>query len=331
MQVKGLISKNTIVLHPTEGAPINISKTTDELLFLEVEYILQNGTEEELLEKYNEIKNKIEKYTNKVFTVDVTKRQMYLKGDDVPMPELIVDKLLELEKAEEDFMPLIRFWQKLKTNPSKESVKQLYGFMVHNGIGLMEDGDIIVEKGVSKRQDGSLWDIHTKSIDNSIGRIVEMNRDEVDPDPNETCSRGLHVAPPHYVRRWYSGSTIVKCAVNPSDVVAVPIDYDNAKMRVCRYRVMGYSDLNSEHKPVYRLSDFVDLPQEQEVKDVKSPVTEEEDYTEQLVTMTGKEILDFIEEKTGVRMTYSHKSKRTLVKRGSELLEKHLKNGNDNV
>jgi hypothetical protein len=28
-------------------------------------------------------------------------------------------------------------------------------------------------------------------------------------------------------------------AVDPKDVVAVPTDYDNAKMRVCRYTIVG--------------------------------------------------------------------------------------------
>jgi len=43
-----------------------------------------------------------------------------------------------------------------------------------------------------------------------------------------------------------------------------------------------------------------------------------------LSTMTGKRILDYIEEATGVKMPYSDKSKKTLIIRGSEILAKHL-------
>lgn len=355
MQVKGLRSKNTIVLHPTEGEPISISKDTNELLFLEVAELLEQGDLSGLLDTYLSIKKKIEKYSTNIFTVDTQKGEMYLKGDDQPMPELITEKLLELEAAGEDFMPLIRFWKRLKNNPSQSSINQLYGFMIHNGIGLTETGHIVVEKGVGVKK-GKLVDLHSRTIDNSIGEVVEMPREKVDDDPNRTCSFGLHVGAPQHVRDYYSG-IIVKCSVDPADVVAVPTDYNNTKMRVCKYTVLGYSDLNSEHKPVFKLTDFVTLPNEevqQKIKDsMPEPVTSEDEEVEDVVVdavevvveqdehadesaeyldiatdllseMTGSKILDYVEKETGVRMTYSVKSKATLVKRGAELLAKHL-------
>jgi len=126
MKIKGLRSKNTIVLHPSEGEPISISKETNELLFLEVSDLLETGDLDELMNKYIDIKGKIEKYSSNLFTVDSEKGEMYLKGDDKPMPDLITEKLLELEKEEEDFMPLIRFWKKLKKNPSQKSITRIY-------------------------------------------------------------------------------------------------------------------------------------------------------------------------------------------------------------
>ena len=362
MKVKGLRSKNTIVLHPSEGEPISISKDTNELLFLEVSELLEKGNLDELLNKYMDIKGKIERYSSNLFTVDNVKGEMYLKGDDMPMPEIMTAKLLELEKAGEDFMPLIRFWKKLKKNPSQASINQLYGFMIHNGIGLTELGDIVVEKGV-KAKAGNLVDNYTGTVDNSIGEVVKMNRTEVDEDPNRTCSRGLHVGAPEHVRQYYSG-IIVKCSVNPINVVAVPTDYNNTKMRVCEYTVLGYSDKNTSHKPVFKLADFVTLPSKitlEQLKDsMPEPITDDsednirntptakeidemevnvvivedevkqpsDDYiklaTETLSAMTGKIILDFVEEETGVRMPYSDKSKKTLIIRGAELLAKHL-------
>jgi len=353
MKIKGLRSKNTIVLHPSEGEPISISKETNELLFLEVSDLLETGDLDELMNKYIDIKGKIEKYSSNLFTVDSEKGEMYLKGDDKPMPDLITEKLLELEKEEEDFMPLIRFWKKLKKNPSQESINQLYGFMVHNGIGLTESGDIIVEKGVSA-EGGNLVDSFSGKFNNNIGETVEMPRDKVDTDPNRTCSNGLHVGAPDYVRDFYSG-IIVKCSVNPMDVVAVPVDYDNTKMRVCKYTVVGYSDENTTHKPIYKLSDFVTLPtgtmeeilensmpkKEMEVKlPVEGKVYENTEFSEEeeeieydeyiktatdiLTKLTGKLILDLVEAETGVRMPYSYKSKKTLVKRGSVILANYL-------
>lgn len=350
MRVKGLISKNTIVLHPSEGEPINIGRDTDRLLFEEVSDIINKGTEQELLDKFLDIKTKIERYSNKIFTVDNKKSQMFLKGDDTPMPDLMVEKLLELEKEGEDFMPLIRFWKKLKTNPSQASINQLYGFMVHNGIGLTESGDIVVEKGVSAKN-GKLVDSRTRTIDNSIGQVVKMDRAKVDDNPKQTCSHGLHVGAPEYVRDFYGG-IIIKCTVNPADVVAVPTDYNNTKMRVCEYTVVGYSEEHTSHKPLFKLSDFISVPNEytQKQLDYTAPketenlgeaglkeleVDAEEVKVEpsevyrlqaeaELEGLTAVEVLDYIEDMTGERMPYNPKSKRTIVKRGIEILAKHI-------
>lgn len=356
MKVKGLISKNTIVLHPSEGEAININKGSNELLFLEVADIIERGDLDELLEKYLDIKSKIEKFSLNLFTVDTIKGQMFLKGDETPMPELMVEKLLELEQEGVDFMPLIRFWKKLKQNPSDASINQLYGFMVHNGIGLTEAGDIVVEKGVDAKG-GKLVDKRTGTMDNSIGEVVEMSRDKVDANPEQTCSFGLHVGAPEHVRSHYSG-IIVKCAVNPIDVVAVPNDYNNTKMRVCKYTVLGYSDEHTSHKPIFKLSDFVTLPTKEVKKKLEdskptrtltdglsedtdvvinliTPVLSKEkgdDFVEVarliLVTMTSQAMLDYIKENTGVLLPYNVKSKATILRRGSELLAKYLETEN---
>jgi hypothetical protein len=350
MRISGVISRNTIVLHPSDGGqPINISRDTDSLLFAEVEDIITNGTEGELLSKFIEIKGKIEKFSHKIFTVDEQKGQMFLKGDDQPMPDLMVEKLLELEKEGEDFMPLIRFWKKLKLNPSEASINQLYGFMVHNGIGLTESGDIVVEKGV-KVSDGKLVDFHTGRLDNSIGQVVEMPRDKVDNNPESTCSYGLHVGAPAHVREYWGSDVVVKCTVNPADVVSVPVDYNNTKMRVCKYTVVGYSDEHTRHKPIFKLSEFITTPsnhtkrrldasaptldadgqyeeEEEAYVDSEEFNDDEVDYTleaeEELEHLTAPQILDYVEDVTGVRMQYNPKSKRTILKRGIEILAKH--------
>lgn len=348
MTVQGLVSRDTIVLHPSVGQPISISRQTNEILFLEVEDLLTNGSLEDIVNKFVDIKGKVEKYSLNLFTVDEARGEMYLKGTENPMPELMIEKLFELEKSGEDFMPLIRFWKKLQKNPSKASIEQLYGFMVHNGIGITELGDIITEKGVGTKN-GKLVDSRTSTFDNSIGEVVEMDRDQVDSNPEVTCSYGLHVGAPEYVRDFYSNSVIVKCSVDPSDVVAVPIDYKNTKMRVCKYTVVGYSDRSDVHKPVFKLSDFVTTPDETvsnrlkgsyseevelkelevtDIEEMKVQARPDESYikmaTETLREMTGKQILEFVEQETGVRMPYSDKSKATLVKRGAELLAKYL-------
>src|SRR5678815_3512509 len=44
------------------------------------------------------------------------------------------------------------------------------------------------------------------------------------------------------IRDSYSGGIMLECEVNPADVVSIPVDYDQAKMRVCKYKVLGAVD-----------------------------------------------------------------------------------------
>jgi hypothetical protein len=79
-------------------------------------------------------------------------------------------------------------------------------------------------------------------MDNSVGNIVEVPRSQVDDNPNNTCSHGLHVATMSYASTFGSGDDkILDVEVSPSDVVAVPTDYDGTKMRVCRFKVVAES------------------------------------------------------------------------------------------
>jgi hypothetical protein len=132
------------------------------------------------------------------------------------------------------------FIQNLAQNPSKDSRKDLYGFLEACTLPITEDGHFLAYKKVNQ----DYTDCHSGSIDNHIGKIVEMPREKVNPNREETCSAGLHVCSRGYLG-YYSGARVIVVKVNPKDVVSVPVDYDNAKMRVCRYEVI--SELQSEY------------------------------------------------------------------------------------
>lgn len=95
-------------------------------------------------------------------------------------------------------------------------------------------------KKVSTRE-GKLVDSHTYRVPNDLGNIVEMPRWMVDNNRNVTCSQGLHVGAWDYVR-CFSGDTILKVRVHPRDVVSVPTDYNDMKMRSSRYEVAAIVD-----------------------------------------------------------------------------------------
>jgi acyl carrier protein len=67
-----------------------------------------------------------------------------------------------------------------------------------------------------------------------------MPRNEVNDDPTETCSHGLHVCAMSYLPsyRGAPGNHVLICSIHPKDVVSVPIEYHNAKMRVSEYLVI---------------------------------------------------------------------------------------------
>ena len=81
-------------------------------------------------------------------------------------------------------------------------------------------------------------------MDNSVGTVVKMDRTKVDDDPQHTCSSGLHVCADSYLDGFADAaqSRTVVVEVDPSNVVAVPYDYNFAKMRVCEYTVLTEVD-----------------------------------------------------------------------------------------
>jgi len=165
--------------------------------------------------------------------VEVSETGVTYKNE--PVHGVLVDKLLSLLNDGWDVTPWARFLDNLMKNPSYRSRNQLYGFLEKFDAPITEDGYFIAFKGV--RMDYT--DHHTGTIDNSIGQVVVMDRFEVDDDPNNTCSSGLHVCATEYLGGgMFAGDRIVVAKINPRDVVSIPTDYNFSKMRVCQYEVI---------------------------------------------------------------------------------------------
>jgi hypothetical protein len=132
-----------------------------------------------------------------------------------------------------------KFVDNLYENPSYRAVNSLYEFLEHGGIPINSNGNFLVYKKVRK----DYKDIHSGKFDNSVGQECSMPRFMVDENPDNTCSHGLHVCSYEYLPH-FGGSfdRVVICEVNPKDVVAIPKDYNNTKMRVCKYKVIGELD-----------------------------------------------------------------------------------------
>jgi hypothetical protein len=150
--------------------------------------------------------------------------------------------------------------------------------------------------------------------------VVEMPRKDVVDDKNQTCSRGLHVAAPEYVRQVYNQSVVIEVIVNPADVCSVPVDYNATKMRVCRYQVMGLAKHSSIEKLVMKMDDFVELPKVEDRRDNgydDVPISTQTD----LMKLTAKKIISYVRKQTGKRITIDPKNKVSIAKRAAEILQ----------
>lgn len=164
-----------------------------------------------------------------------------IEGGSLYYKDLMIDsgltrRIIETYQNGGDFEFYIPFLKNLMKNPSRKAVYRLYDFLEANDIEITKDGHFIAWKKV--RDD--FKDIYTGTMDNSPGTQVSVERNQVDEDDEVTCSHGLHVCSKSYLNHYgfRSKNVVVKVKVHPQDVVAIPRDYNNAKMRTCGYYVL---------------------------------------------------------------------------------------------
>ena len=195
---------------------------------------------------------RIETFSKGMFTV--VDSEILIDGK--PAPGVLGNKIVAFANQGLPYEPLVRFAKNLKGNPSFRAVNELFQFLEKNDHPITDDGCFIAYKRVGD----DFKDLYTHTMDNTVGSTVEMSRNEVNEDPTQTCSYGLHVANWDYACNHYcSGQGVMlEVKVNPADVVAVPVDYNQAKMRVCKYVVLGVVD--SEHSTGTQLRNTGTMP-----------------------------------------------------------------------
>lgn len=188
-----------------------------------------------------DVRKAVAKAVSSYGDVKVESDGVYYKGDIVH--DTLTDRILKHMEAGLPCDALVRFMDNLHKSTSFSAHSRLFDFLESNKVPFTSDGCFLAYKKV--RDDYT--DYHTGTFDNSIGKIVKMPRHKVNDDPNETCSDGLHVCSRDYLPAYYGGQgKVVICKVSPEHVVAVPKDYNNAKMRCCQYDVVG--ELSDEDK-----------------------------------------------------------------------------------
>lgn len=194
----------------------------------------------ELVTQHINKKNVIESYTNGNITIN---KYSLIYYKDKMIDGSIVKRIIKMKNNNLDFEPLILFLENLLQNPSEDSKKDLYDFMAANNLPITSDGCFLAYKRVTSDYK-SVYTPPTGKVDYAIGNMVRMDRSQVDKDRNNTCSTGLHVCSKDYLPS-FGGEKIIVCKINPMDVVAVPPDYNQAKMRVSK--LLSYRDITNEY------------------------------------------------------------------------------------
>lgn len=148
----------------------------------------------------------------------------------------LVDRIIDSMNKGEDFEFYLPFLENLLENPSPKAVQRLFDFLVANDIEITKDGYFIGWKIVRE----NYFDCYTGTFDNSPGKVVKMPRSRVNDNDEQTCSAGLHVCSKGYIGHFGGRSSkVVSVKVHPRDVVSIPVDYNDAKMRACQYEVIA--------------------------------------------------------------------------------------------
>jgi hypothetical protein len=149
----------------------------------------------------------------------------------------LVEKLLAILGAGLDITPWATLLDNLMLNPDPATRADLPLFLEKARMPITLDGHFLAWRIVRE----NFFDVHSGQFDCSPGKVISMPREECDPNRDQTCSTGLHAAAFDYLSDYGlndSGRKVMLVKINPRDVVAVPSDYHNAKLRACQIEML---------------------------------------------------------------------------------------------
>ena len=248
----------TVVLNDGQVTPI----TDEHPGFENILTALTDGSADSkikgLLDPANAIYGKVSTLSERVRLVGGT---LTFDGDpiDGPIADFIVN-IVQTSDNTDSYQAWINFLEKLGTNPSEESKSHLFKFMTAHGITVTKDGDIVLYKGVNA--DGT--SVHAGPgivngeamnghLPNEVGSTLEIPRSKVDTNRGVACSTGLHAGTHRYASSF--APRLLTVVINPRDVVSVPSDSNDEKVRVSRYTVLEIAPTVAYAEPVLGAED----------------------------------------------------------------------------
>ena len=233
-----------------KGRPYSLS-SSDEVFADVVALIKQPGTSEDaVLDVLQKAQRALTKATAITPDISISNGMVFYKGQAVE--NSLCERMLTMLDEGFDLVPMANFLANLLQNPSYRAVKELYPFLEKGKMPITPDGCFMAYKAVR----ADYKDIHSGTMDNSIGQVVQMPRNAVDDNRDRTCSAGLHFCSFDYLPHFaHANGHVVLLKINPADVVSIPADYNDTKGRACRYEVVGeYADYYTEKRPMFNTS-----------------------------------------------------------------------------
>lgn len=175
-----------------------------------------------------------------------------------PVVKSVADRIRQFAEQKKDASRLINFWERLKKNPSYWCVESLFDFLDRHKCPIAEDGRFMAFKAVR----GNFKDKYTGKVDNTPGtKVAPFDRNKVDDDKQKACSFGYHVGSDKYVNNFGASSDkFIEVLIDPADVVSIPLDVGENKIRVCTYEVVA--EIKREELDYNKFSGVYDTPQD---------------------------------------------------------------------
>ena len=311
----GIVATENVIMIVFKGKRIQFTRENAE--FEKIKELIRNRDEDAIIEKIDKGGMIIPEFSNGLFKIREDEEKIIDIETNTEVSLVLGKRIIQWAKEGFPFEPLLKFHRKLLLNPSTQSAAELYMFLEANMIPITAEGNFIAYKKVTS-VGRNLMDSHSKTINNNIGNIVKIPREKVNPDRNQTCSYGLHVGAWDYVKS-FSGDTTIEVEVEPQDVVTVPPDYNQQKMRVCRYKVLGISGGEEINRSFVKVK-------KTEVKDRKTGEVKENKIHAQmdkvdLSTMTASQVKAYIKDKYKTEITIDNKNKQAIIKKAYKIIE----------
>ena len=227
-----------VILTPTQvtvyvnNRPASIDRSTST--WHELVELIKTGGSEVTAEQVLALVSPARYLQAELANTEVTVRDGAVWWGDEQVHESLASIILGLVAEGLDPQSFLNFATKVYANPSEYARAELYEWLTKAKLPIAPDGDFYAYKYVSR----DYKDCYSGKFDNSVGQVVEMDRDKVDPNRRNYCSTGLHFASLDYIRGNGSGYRYMLVKINPADVVSIPSDYNFTKGRTCRYEVV---------------------------------------------------------------------------------------------